>query len=100
MRNVIPIAVQIAEGLAKAHETGVTHRDLKPENMMVSAEAVKILDFGLAKLRLDTEEHCDSYANSSRHSDLGESPVHRAICHPSRQPADARFRYQFSFGMF
>ena len=49
IRKVIPIAVQIAEGLAKAHEFGVVHRDLKPENIMVSPDAVKILDFGLAK---------------------------------------------------
>src|SRR5712691_7535605 len=50
MRKVIPIAAQVAEGLAKAHEAGIIHRDLKPENLMVSNEMVKILDFGLAKL--------------------------------------------------
>ncbi|MGB9436062.1 MAG: serine/threonine-protein kinase, partial [Candidatus Acidiferrum sp.] len=56
IRKVIAIAVQIAEGLAKAHDAGVTHRDLKPENLMVSSETVKILDFGLAKLGLGAEE--------------------------------------------
>ena len=50
MRKVIPIAVQIADGLAKAHEMGIIHSDLKPENVMISGEMVKILDFGLAKL--------------------------------------------------
>jgi predicted ATPase len=55
MREIISIAVQIAEGLAKAHEIGIVHRDLKPENLIVSSEAVKILDFGLAKLRLEKE---------------------------------------------
>jgi Tol biopolymer transport system component len=49
--DVLKYAVQIADALAKAHSAGIVHRDLKPTNVMVSNDgAVKVLDFGLAKL--------------------------------------------------
>jgi len=50
-RKAIDYALQIAHGLAAAHEKGIVHRDLKPENLFVLKDGrVKILDFGLAKL--------------------------------------------------
>jgi eukaryotic-like serine/threonine-protein kinase len=51
VRKAIDYGVQIARGLAAAHEKRIVHRDLKPENLFVTKDGrVKILDFGLAKL--------------------------------------------------
>lgn len=101
-RKAIDYALQIAYGLAAAHEKGIIHRDLKPENLFITKDGrVKILDFGLAKLtRVDGDQSQTDVP--TRHVDTDPGVVMGTIGYISPEqlrskPADHRSDI-FSFG--
>lgn len=71
-RKAIELAVQLANGLATAHESGIVHRDLKPENVFLTRNGrVKILDFGLAKLHRPREQ-AETIDGDTAHTSAGQ----------------------------
>ncbi|MBZ0120994.1 MAG: protein kinase, partial [Sandaracinaceae bacterium] len=89
--RVARIAAQVAGSVSQAHERGIVHRDLKPENVMVLPEGpiedyVKVLDFGLAKLR----EHEDAERSITRAGSILGTPYYMAPEHIRGEEVDAR----------
>jgi eukaryotic-like serine/threonine-protein kinase len=102
-RKTIEYGVQVAQGLAAAHEKGIVHRDLKPENIFVTKDGrVKILDFGLAKLTSGSgaEAMPDELTRTSSHTAPGMAMGTASYMAPEQvrgQAADPRTDI-FAFG--
>jgi serine/threonine-protein kinase len=102
-RKAVELAVQVARGLTAAHARGVVHRDLKPENLFVTTDGqVKILDFGLAKLRGQLREDVPSTASTTTHEVTAAGKVLGTLTYMSPEqirglPVDERSDI-FSFG--
>ena len=73
--EVLRLGVELAEGLAAAHDHGVVHRDLKPSNLRITSDGrLKILDFGLAKLRLPATANATTESVSEIQAMAGTLP--------------------------
>jgi serine/threonine protein kinase/tetratricopeptide (TPR) repeat protein len=103
--KAIEIASQMAEGLAAAHERGIVHRDLKPGNVFITkAGRVKILDFGLAKLKAEEPpggEPASELPTAEQHTSAGAVMGTMGYMAPEQArglPADARSDL-FAFGV-
>lgn len=100
-RKAIEYGVQIAQGLAAAHEKQIVHRDLKPENIFITHDGqLKILDFGLAKLDPKSTNEPDSIATTRLQTSAGMVMGTAGYMAPEQvrgDPVDARTDI-FAFG--
>jgi len=95
--DVLDIADQLLDVLAAAHAKGILHRDLKPENLLVTnAGQLKVLDFGIARVReLTQEQSSRSGSSAQRHQDSGSTRSGSLLGTPAfMAPEQARGRWE------
>ncbi len=108
VREAVPLAVQIASALGKAHEAGIIHRDVKPANILLtSTHTVKVVDFGLAKLAVPavgaSDDKTPTLSMQSASQQTREGVILGTVAYMSPEqaegkPIDARSDV-FSFGV-
>ncbi len=96
IHEVVSIGIQVASGLAAAHQEGILHRDIKPENIMIDVSGdVKILDFGIAQLKdpfvpLDSQFPTVSADGAMQVSIVAGTPGYFSPEQALGEPVDAR----------
>jgi eukaryotic-like serine/threonine-protein kinase len=90
VKQALGYAAQIADALAKAHDAGIVHRDLKPSNVMIEAGAVKILDFGIAKLIEADAESAPTRTVATEEGTTVGTPAYMSPEQAEGRPIDGR----------
>jgi Tol biopolymer transport system component len=88
VERILKLAIPLADAVSAAHQRGITHRDLKPANIMVAADgALKVLDFGLAKLRED-EPAAPGLESAPTRALTGEGRIVGTVAYMSPEQAE------------